>query len=94
MTEEEYAYTIDYLNEQVVDYLHRAAGEMAEHMKTNVRDVPELSDRLRGYCEAIEDVQKLFTPGHRIADYGLKRHLLAARQESRGTDQQPPTSGE
>lgn len=92
----EYRYTVDYLNDQLCQYLHRTVGEMVEHMEQGVGDEPRLGDRLRGYREAIEDVQRLLEPGHRVADHGMKRIIHAARQQERTAlhdSPNPPTNG-
>lgn len=76
----EYRYTVEYLNEQMCTYLHRTAGELVAHMEQGAGHEPRLADRLRGYREAIEDVQRMLKPGHRVADSGLLRIIAAARQ--------------
>lgn len=76
----DYRYTVDYLNEQVCQYLDRTVGELAEHMAQGVAEEPRLADRLGGYRDAIADVQLMLRPGHRVADHGVKRIIHAARQ--------------
>lgn len=84
MTEQiNYRYTVDELADHLRDYLDQVAGELAEEMEKGAGGEPGLAERLRGYKDAVEDIQRLVRdPNHRVHKR-LGLYINYARQENR-----------
>lgn len=70
----------DYLAGQLRDYIDRTMQEGTDYMRANVAGHPNLAERLKGYEDAMEDVQAMLRdPGHQF-HRGLARYIHAARE--------------
>lgn len=82
MAEIKYRYEPEYLGEQLRDYIDRTCTEGAEYMRDRCGARPDLAERLQGYEDAMEDMQKMLRdPAHQFYR-GLTRYIHAARQTS------------
>lgn len=82
--EPNYRHEIDYLADQLRQYIDRTLQEITDHVRRQTSAVPELAERLHGYEDATEDVQKMLRdPTHQLSR-GLRRYITAAREVSRG----------
>lgn len=76
----EYRYEVAYLADQLRDYIDRTMQDGTDYMRRECAGHPDLAERLRGYEDAMEDVQKMLRdPSHQFYR-GLARYLHAARQ--------------
>ena len=80
----EYRHEVDYLADQLRQYIDGVMQEGTDHMRREVGGVPEFAERLQGYVDAMEDVQiMLRDPNHQF-HRGLRRYIVAAREVPRG----------
>lgn len=79
-----YRHDLDYLADQLRQYIDRTMQEGVDYMRGSVGHLPEFADLLKGYEDAMADVQKMLRdPGHQF-HRGLARYITAAREVSRG----------
>lgn len=80
----EYRHDVEYLVDQLRQYIDRTMQEGTDYMREHVGGRPALAERLKGYEDAMEDVQKMLRdPSHQFYR-GLARYIHAARETVRG----------
>ena len=78
----EYRFEVEYLADQLRQYLDRTIGDLADDMRAGVGAEPALAERLKGYEHAVADIQAMLRdPGHQF-HRGVGNYVAAARQRS------------
>lgn len=78
-----YRHDVDYLADQLRQYIDRTAEEMANHLRASVNGYPGLMERQAGYEAAMEDLQTMLRDETHQFHRGLRRYITAAREVSR-----------